>query len=962
LSINTKGPLTLEPDQSQQVLVMVKAPNSKGMIDLPLTIVSNDPTTSEKVVRVSAKLAGPALKISPGSLNFGLVRIKDPVQATLTLANTGNARLKVSNIQLDSNLFQLHKPFSSIELDAGQKATIQVKFQPLAVGEASTNLIVSSNAGRQEVKLSASGSQLLEKIEVTAEEDKPKSITLSANDAGEDTLAYTVVSPPSNGKLSGIPPNLTYTPNTGFSGADSFTFKVNDGTFDSAEVTVSITVEKPAVVNIPDANLKVVLKAALKINAGQEITKEALVGLVNLIAQNRGITNLSGLEHCTNLTRLYLGNNLLTDLNGLANVNLSKLTDLALNNNQISDISLLANLTDLTNLTVLNLANNQLTDLNGLSNASLPNLTELYLANNQLTDLDGLADATLPKLTGLYLADNQLTDLNGLANINLPNLTWLYLNNNQLHNVSPLANLTNITELNLKGQPLNADAYTNIIPALKARGVDVLFDANTPPVADDLEVTLDQGRTKVINLNLSASNADRDTLTYTVVSQPRSGELSGNTFNLTYMPNAGFFGEDSFTFKVNDGTFYSTEATVAITVEKSTAVNIPDSNLRAALELALRINPGQEITKEILAGLVNLIAQSREITNLNGLEYCTNLTKLYLANNQLIDLNGLANANLPNLTELYLNNNQLTDLNGLAKANLPNLTVLNLANNQLTDLHDLTNAKLTNLTSLHLYDNQLTDLNGLTNANVPNLTMLYLSNNRISNISVISNLTNLTMLWLYNNQISDISPLIANTGIKGTIKLKGNPLNNKALFTHVPVIEARGIGIEYDMPKDAVMFKDSNLEKAIRDALGIPTKLLKKEDLAKLEKLEAENKEISDLTAIEHCTNLTVLYLNNNQISDIRPLANADLVKLTELYLNENQLIDLNGLAKADLPKLTGLYLNDNQISDISPLANLPNLTELYLASNQLANLNGLAQANLPKLTGLYLNETSWRT
>ncbi len=135
-------------------------------------------------------------------------------------------------------------------------------------------------------------------------------------------------------------------------------------------VLVFQTIVFAQVVEISDPNMRKALEAALKINVGQEITKEALVGLVNLIAQNRGITNLSGLEHCTNLTRLYLGNNLLTDLNGLANVNLSKLTDLALNNNQISDISLLANLTDLTNLTVLNLANNQLTDLNGLSNAS----------------------------------------------------------------------------------------------------------------------------------------------------------------------------------------------------------------------------------------------------------------------------------------------------------------------------------------------------------------------------------------------------------------------------------------------------------------------------------------------------------------------------------------------------------------------------------------------------------------
>ena len=48
--------------------------------------------------------------------------------------------------------------------------------------------------------------------------------------------------PPAHGTLSGTAPNLTYTPAANYNGADSFTFKVNDGTVDSAAATVSITV------------------------------------------------------------------------------------------------------------------------------------------------------------------------------------------------------------------------------------------------------------------------------------------------------------------------------------------------------------------------------------------------------------------------------------------------------------------------------------------------------------------------------------------------------------------------------------------------------------------------------------------------------------------------------------------------------------------------------------------------
>ncbi|MCY3021867.1 MAG: Ig-like domain-containing protein [Planctomycetota bacterium] len=67
---------------------------------------------------------------------------------------------------------------------------------------------------------------------------------LSATDANEDALTYSIVSPPSGG-LSGTAPNLTYTPNTGFSGTDSFTFKANDGLLDSNIATITIIINDP---------------------------------------------------------------------------------------------------------------------------------------------------------------------------------------------------------------------------------------------------------------------------------------------------------------------------------------------------------------------------------------------------------------------------------------------------------------------------------------------------------------------------------------------------------------------------------------------------------------------------------------------------------------------------------------------------------------------------------------------
>ena len=74
---------------------------------------------------------------------------------------------------------------------------------------------------------------------VTVPYNTATAITLTATGTG--TLTYTVVASPTHGTLSGAAPGLTYTPTSGYSGADSFTFKANNGT-DSNVATVSLTV------------------------------------------------------------------------------------------------------------------------------------------------------------------------------------------------------------------------------------------------------------------------------------------------------------------------------------------------------------------------------------------------------------------------------------------------------------------------------------------------------------------------------------------------------------------------------------------------------------------------------------------------------------------------------------------------------------------------------------------------
>ena len=79
----------------------------------------------------------------------------------------------------------------------------------------------------------------------TVDFDTPTAITLMASDpdGGPQALAYSIVSQPQHGTLTGTPPSVTYTPDTGYSGPDSFTFQASDGAADSSPATVSITVQ-----------------------------------------------------------------------------------------------------------------------------------------------------------------------------------------------------------------------------------------------------------------------------------------------------------------------------------------------------------------------------------------------------------------------------------------------------------------------------------------------------------------------------------------------------------------------------------------------------------------------------------------------------------------------------------------------------------------------------------------------
>ena len=88
---------------------------------------------------------------------------------------------------------------------------------------------------------------------------------------------------------------------------------------------------------------------------------------------------------------------------------------------------------------------------------------------------------------------------------------------------------------------------------------------NDTPIAQGQSVTTLEDTPKAITL--TGSDADGDALSFTVVTGPAHGTLTGTVPNLTYSPAANYNGADSFTFQASDGQVDSAPAMVSITVD-----------------------------------------------------------------------------------------------------------------------------------------------------------------------------------------------------------------------------------------------------------------------------------------------------------------------------------------------------------------------------------------------------------
>jgi hypothetical protein len=118
-----------------------------------------------------------------------------------------------------------------------------VGMQTTEAGRASANAFQFINAGDMDIFLfSLVRTPVANPQSVFTDMDQPIDIVLTGSDPQGDPLSFAVLTQPANGFLYGTEPNVTYVPNQGFLGTDTFEFVVTDGRFQSAPATVTIRV------------------------------------------------------------------------------------------------------------------------------------------------------------------------------------------------------------------------------------------------------------------------------------------------------------------------------------------------------------------------------------------------------------------------------------------------------------------------------------------------------------------------------------------------------------------------------------------------------------------------------------------------------------------------------------------------------------------------------------------------
>ena len=244
-------------------LTLIPGPN-----DLAIVATDTSGNTASQTRTVCFDLGAPTVAWSPAD---GFTTGISPLE----IAGTATDDAGISSITVDgAAIFTAGDPSTAPTAQAFSAYVDLVLGQAIGIEVVVTDICGRQTAETRFVTLADNSPPVAQDLTVTTDKDTAVAVVLDVTDPDNDPLTHAIMIQPVNGTLSGVAPNLTYTPNANYVGADSFTYRAtDDGLLSSNTATVSITVNAVNAAPVADAGVDIVQACTLA--AGAPVTLDA---------------------------------------------------------------------------------------------------------------------------------------------------------------------------------------------------------------------------------------------------------------------------------------------------------------------------------------------------------------------------------------------------------------------------------------------------------------------------------------------------------------------------------------------------------------------------------------------------------------------------------------------------------------------------------------------------------------
>ena len=427
--------------------------------------------------------------------------------------------------------------------------------------------------------------------------DTAKLIDVLANDtdADGDVLTVTAVTTPADGRAditsdaNGNNTQVTYTPRSGYSGADTFDYTVSDGT-DSDTGNVRVTVNAPPEVTAEFDQSSIALgesvtltwssSNAIQCGGSPSIGSTATSGMKTYTPSSAGSFEVTvtceGAGGSGSATASVTVNTPPVAVDDAAQTpfDTAKLIDVLANDTDADG--------DVLTVTAVTTPADGRADITSDANGNNTQVT--YTPRSGYSGADTF-DYTVSDGTDSDTGNVRVTvnappevtaefDQSSIALGESVTLTWSSSNAIQCGG-SPSIGSTATSGMKTY-TPSSAGSFEVTVTCEGAGGsgsATASVTVNTPPVAVDDAAETPFETAKVIDVLANDTDADGDDLTVTVVTKPADGtatitsDADGNDTLVTYTPDSGHPGTDTFEYTVFDGTATDT-GTVTVTVNR----------------------------------------------------------------------------------------------------------------------------------------------------------------------------------------------------------------------------------------------------------------------------------------------------------------------------------------------------------------------------------------------------------